>query len=693
MANNSTSDTSNTAEPVDPSYASELIDNNIWSDSWTTNYSWTYNQSAISEAEQELGSFSDEWGYTSYPCIPATLINIPEAKSVEAKFTYKYYTRDERTNATGENSAIDVENMTQGDLYIAKNLTSPRYVQLSIGASTYTDRLEELQGVKDSLGPNAIKDNISKVQAEEAIAASYFASVFLKDNQVDQVFYNSLSSSVSFFGLTDATSGAKQADEIASVTGISPSFSPSGVQLRKSLGNIQSQGVAYAPSDMRSEESSSAFSSVRHLSFGSAINNKLAYNVLLGSVEEKSSIYEDEMESLISSAKEIQSQAISAAIPGLITSAEFDVEIAGTISEEYSPIDNTAAVTQGSLPIGYIIEKYELTRDLNGNTVRKDYPPMIFEEYDNAHIVDQAVKYGAAYIYNIRTVCLTKFEAYREDDADDVQDQSVTAIIMAASEGLSVKVDCHENIPPGPPQNLRFHWDYQDNRLMLFWEEELNPQRDVVRYQIFRRSKVSNPFTLIKEFNFDMSASKVVPLEIAPPSLIKNYNGPRKVFKDLEFTKQSSYIYTLASVDARGLSSNYSSQFRVSWDSFKNKIKVDLVSRSNAPKPYPNLYLKTDLFVDTMKDSGNNSLTVYFDPEYYDVFNEKISTEYVDGTMKEITTQDFVKLIANNYKLQIINVDSQQSKVLNINIENDFGEPDPVPVNDATSSTFGYSEI
>ena len=469
-------------------------------------------------------------------------------------------------------------------------------------------------------------------------------------------------------------------------------FSPNGVQVKKALANVQSQGVAYAPSDLRSEESSKAFASVKHISFGSAINNKLVNNIILGACEEKANIYYDEMYSLLADSESIQTAAQEASIPGLISASEFDVSIGSVIHEEVNPIDSEIP-QEGSLPIGFIVEKYELSRNADGETVRTDYPPMVFEEFEAANIIDPAVKYGAAYIYNVRTVCLTQFEAYREDDADDVEDQSVTAVIMVASEGLSVKVDCRENIPPNPPQNLRFHWDYQDDSLMLFWEEELNPQRDVVRYQIFRRSSVDVPFTLIKEFDFDMSTSKVKPLEVAPDNLIKKYNGPRKVFKDREFTRDSSYIYCLASIDARGMSSNYSSQFRVSFDSFKNKVKTSLVSRSNAPKPYPNLYLKTDLFVDTMKSSGAKRMTVYFDPEYYDVYQEDTEESYEGGDPVVKTVSTFKNLISNNYKMQIINVDTQQSTVLDLDIVRDFGEPEPVEINDASSPAFGNMDV
>ena len=586
---------------------------------------WSFESSYVTATEEALAEFSDKWGYTSYPCIPATLVDIPEVKSVVGKFVYKYYTKDERTAGTGQFSVMDIANADQADEYIIKNTSHPRYIQFSIQPSEYTNPDAELEGLLATLGSTPIKSNIASLHTEDAVAANYFASVHLKDDQIDQDFYMALSSSVSFFGLSDESSGAGESEPVASFITGTAVFSPDGVQIRQSMGNIQSQGVAYAPTDLREEISSDAFTSVKNIDFGMSINNKLSLNLIAAAIEDKTNIYENELEGLLPDATQIQSLAIAAHYPGLITADEFNVNISNTLTEQVLPLDHGGITDENSLPIGYIIEKWELSTDNDGNAVRIDYPSIIVEGNKASHFLDADIKYGVAYIYNVRTIALTRFEAFREDAADDVEDRVVFATVMMASAGLPIKIDCHENIPPNPPQNLRFHWDYTDNKLMLFWEEELNPQRDVVRYQIFRRRTVDVPFTLIKEFDFDMSTSKVVPLENSPGDLQTKYNGPRKVFKDRGFDMDSDYIYALSAIDARGLSANYSAQHRVRFDRSRNKLHVDLVSRSNAPKPYPNLYLNTDLFVDTMKDSGHTRLRVFFDPEFFDVYKSKIN--------------------------------------------------------------------
>lgn len=650
---------------------------------------WSFESSYVINSVEALSEFSDKWGYTSYPCIPATLIDIPEVRSVQAKFVYKYYTRDERTS-TGERqySSINVESMTQADEYIAKNTSFPRYAQFSISPAVFTNPDTGLESTLSSLGDTPILSNLSKLQTEDAVAASYFASVFLKDDQIDQDFYMALSGSLSFFGLDDSSSGGAPADALNNLLGGSTAFSRNGVQIKQSMGNIQSQGVAYAPTDVRQEASSGIFSSVKNIDFGMALNNKLAFNIINASIEDKTNIYENELEGLLQQSKSIQTAAVAANIPGLITADEWDVELSNTIDETIVEGESAAFLDENSLPIGYIIEKKELQTDSEGNTVIKEYPPIIVEGYSLSHVLDPQVKYGAAYIYNIRTVALTRFEAFTKDTTGEIEDQSVFATVMIASAGLPVKIDCHENIPPNPPQNLRFQWDYIDNKPILFWEEELNPQRDVVRYQIFRRKSIDVPFTLIKEFNFDMSTSKVVPLESSPDSLQNKYNGPRKIFKDREFDMNSDFIYCLGAIDARGLSSNYSAQFRLTFDTSRNKIKVQLISKSNAPKPYPNLYLNQDLFVDTMKNSGHTRMKIFFDPEYFDVFQTRSVETTVAGATFSSTETESLGLLGNNYKLQIINTDSQLSEVLNIDIIKNIGIPDEVPINYNNSELF-----
>lgn len=121
-------------------------------------------------------------------------------------------------------------------------------------------------------------------------------------------------------------------------------------------------------------------------------------------------------------------------------------------------------------------------------------------------------------------------------------------------------------------------------------------------------------------------------------------------------------------------------QYKVTFDSSRNKIKVDVISRSGAPKSYPNIYLRNDLFVDTMRSSGLDRMRIFFDPESFDVIRSVYSPE----AMRSNNISQ--KFISNNYKVQIINVDNQMSKVINIDIKDDTGEPVELTAATAESS-------
>ena len=74
-----------------------------------------------------------------------------------------------------------------------------------------------------------------------------------------------------------------------------------------------------------------------------------------------------------------------------------------------------------------------------------------------------------------------------------------------------------------------------------------------------------------------------------------------------------------------------------------------------------------------MKDSGHDRLRVFFDPEYYDVYSSVTSTARSSGKSSSKKQTQSLKLIGNNYKLQIINIDSQQSNLVTINIDDKSG--------------------
>ena len=661
-------------------------------------------QFSAATSDVNASSLTDynEWDSSAYPSSGVTLLNIPEPDKVSAKFIYNFYVRDERTNGGGSKAILNIGSPSQDADFKARNGRFPRLIKLNFSPAHFPKKDGMLQGIYKSLGRNAISRNKDLIHFEGPIASAMFSSMKLQDNQIDQSFYYALSSSISFFNIENDTSGRAKGDALSSKISAESAFKPNGEAIRDSLSNMQAQGVSYAPTDVREEIASDAMQSVRFVSFSQNINNLIISNFVKSAIEDKSNIYEDELESTLDDAEVIQADAISANSPDTISADQYRVPVY-TVYQESVPATSemSAKYNEASIPIGFYVEKYEISQNPDGKTWdRITHDPLIIEKYPrssaNVDIIDKDIKYGSSYVYTVKTVVLTRFEALLRDGAGSIEDQMVVAVIMAASEGLTVQVNCTENIPPEAPGNMSFKYDYNGDNLLLFWEEGTNPQRDVVRYQIFRRRSIKFPFTLLKEYDFDHSTSKVQPVEKAPDELIIKMPAARKMFRDIEFSKDSTFIYAIASVDARGLTSNYSSQHEISFDVTRNKLRTKLISKRDAPKAYPNLYLNEDMFVDTMTDSGHTRLRVFFDPEYYDIFEmiqlgnstNKTSRRFKRSSnsskSKSLSIKNSLGLIGNNYKIQIINVDRQLSKLININISDESGDPIEVPLNEAT---------
>jgi hypothetical protein len=286
-------------------------------------------------------------------------------------------------------------------------------------------------------------------------------------------------------------------------------------------------------------------------------------------------------------------------------------------------------------------------------------------------MIDDNVRYGGVYHYSIRTLCQVKAVVTTSHTDDPAMDELAIAEFYAASEGNKISVECVERIPPPPPQNIRARFDFETLLPKLTWQIPHNPQQDIKRFQIFKRHSINEPFALLKEYIFDDSQIKSPSPELTPVEDQINMRKPRMNFIDTTHREGEKPIYTVACVDAHGMTSNYGPQLKVERDYHTNKVKVTIISRANAPKPYPNLFLNVDTFQDAIKVSDYDRIKIAFDPEYYDVFRTK---EFFDQKQKEnIIVESSMKLLTidNNrprYKIHLINVDNQKDQIVDLKI-------------------------
>ena len=319
---------------------------------------------------------------------------------------------------------------------------------------------------------------------------------------------------------------------------------------------------------------------------------------------------------------------------------------------------------------GYIIEKLGVSPDGD----QEKFDDLIALNPDVTEFIDPLVKYGYTYTYRARQLFIVKFLQILPSDesAADYRYRVVTVAIASSSPAPST-IRAFETSPPKPPGTLICSFIYKaGNGLRLDWSMPSNPTRDIKKYQVFRRSNFLEPYQLIAEYDFsDPEYTMFERREFVDPSLVISTGLPAYSHVDREFTRTSSYMYCVASVDAHGLTSGYGTQVMATFDRGSNTLVTRIVSQSGAPKAYPNYFVDPTeleefgsdrLIEDVIKDSGHSRMRIYFNPDAYRVGSDEDGTE----------TQPIVlSAQRGEYKLQVINLDRQISKVLTISVQPD----------------------
>lgn len=270
---------------------------------------------------------------------------------------------------------------------------------------------------------------------------------------------------------------------------------------------------------------------------------------------------------------------------------------------------------------GMILQKYEITEKGLQHVEDAFYP--VTEDNNTFNVYDPNIKYGTTYAYGLRELYL--ITATISTSLPDMGPGIYrTNFLIEGSQSSLKYVSCYEKTAPRPPEALFIRRGVNAKGIMVQWQFPSNPQRDIKKFQVFRRKNIDEPFFLIKELDFN-DADPVVPSqETIDPRLIQKTEFPQTAFNDKQFERNDKYIYAVCSIDAHGYSSTLSAQMEVHIDHFTNKTKIRTVSPAGAPKQYPNMYIsatdsqnidKIRLTEDVIKTSGFDQVDVYFTPE------------------------------------------------------------------------------
>jgi len=659
----------------------------------------------------------DDIDFSSFPSPSLAIIDIPEAQRTRGEFVYNFWLRDERVNEDVRASVLDaVSGQTLSDAEIKMNLRSenlPRKIvlrwkpvdlpgeYLDVDPARFTAVMRSMEKLEKS-GKISIKRNIEKVVKEESFSNGRMIGLSIMDNGSFSHAYQLSKSAVSILKeplaideIDDSdpepepdlfdTGAIQRAKLLKKQAKFEAQTSKKDDIIGALLGDTQAAGFAYSRGETRKGSINSAADPTKSTPLNMTLNSTVAYDVIASAARDRTKIYSDEFKSMLSELQSVRDGNISAFDPTVLTEDEFEfslpyIKIQSQKYREYNEkprdketlgdTDTTGDYNRNAkinpnhkiaYVAGYIIDKREVKRD----GFFKTFDPIVIENADLGYYVDAHVRYGSTYTYNIRTVVAVDFEGVLEHDDGEPQNIIATSLI-ASRGGKDVTVRCIEEIPPDPPVDLKFDFFPHEDMLTISWEFPINKQRDIKRFHIFRRKNINKPFELIAEYNFDNSLDPVRIRERIPRKLKKKRGYPVCIHDDFDFNFDAPAIYTICSVDAHGLVSNYSAQYKVKIDPVSRKASKKLVSRQNAPRTYPNIYLEKDTFLDTIKTSMYKDVRVYFDPEYLKVVDTN------QGSLKLIS-MSYGRKKTPDYKINFINTDLQESETFDIIVKDNRG--------------------
>jgi hypothetical protein len=630
----------------------------------------------------------------SLPSHEIYAVDVPEINDFAAEFKYNFFVKDESVDETGgvpENILTRPSGDVDADFVQFATTRAPRFVEFNFVHPRIADVGNAVsdQDCRDNVFDTPredafIQENLDKVVSEDHFASHNFMAVNFHDAEIQDKIHFLVSGSIEQATLdeekspniTPARAGCNLRQHL-------PRYIPNIFLSRAANNRKRSTGRKHfrtASAGSRNGGSSRGskhrkprrrytkrsgrtrggyarlrlrnryFARLHHVNVNAQINSKVMHDMVNRGIEDPNNQHSDDMLNLSRFSKTLQRFARSRS---RLHINERDYKTIVPFVDVC--VQRTAHLVnrQPSEIVGYIIDKTEITPD--GQAI--EHAPIVIENPRASVSADFKVKYNSRYKYTVRTIARFVLPAI-DDDTGDI---ATIAILVSSKPSPPVYVRCRETDAPPPPADLNFTWNYETDKLLVHWCFPSNSQRDIKKFQLFRRRSTDEPFELLKLYDFDDSLVKYPNKERPHPHLVEFLSSPVTFYTDDDFTSQSKYTYAVASIDAHGFGSSYSAQFEVWFDPFKNVLMKRLVSHSGAPKPYPNLYLEADTFVDTMRVSGPGSkrMRLYFNPEYFNLTND--DEEYI-RTMA-------TKQQGGCYKLQVINLDNQKSQTIKVTID------------------------
>lgn len=573
--------------------------------------------------------------FLTYPTISSVIFDVPEPVDISAGFHYNYFLPDEMVSTNTRPAPANFKKHRE---------KLARTVELNFTPLTAiipdAPALSEIE-LSVSEKRRMLLRNIDKITKETDFMSHGYSNIKLQDSTITSRLAADIEATLLQKGIsTEALSPMETVLRYASETSdnVDGQAMLDSVSVDDTNEYISIDPVTGAPFNVQKA------GDIDKLTFNVTLSDRFAADIAKNAITTPISPAATIFEGVVSKLEENQVQARSdvGSGPRIVKSSDF-IRTFNPVQKEKIGLDDV--FLGGNTVMGYHIRKYD-------TKTPDDVEDIYVTNIQASTYFDNQIKYGSTYNYSIAVVYLVRIFSYTKNNALSVD------LLVESRESPSINVTCQEVIPPEAPEGLRFYL-LPSQELIIEWDFPVNPTDDIKRFQVYRRKTIDDPFQIVCELDFDDSVVPQQRYENIPLYANKKTKLPSTSTIDHMFDINSKYIYAVVSVDAHDLSSGYSEQFMVHFDKFTGKLVVDFISEKNAPKPYPNFLLRSQLTEDTIRDSNHSSLACYFDPEYLKVF---------DGNKEEI---DFLQVSKSevSYKIQLIQLNFQQSVVANINIK------------------------
>lgn len=576
----------------------------------------------------------------SYPSPGAIIAEVPRASFLGASFVYNFFTVDESQNEDG--SAPSQYLQRPAEFFASPQVVNieariPRFVRLLFKPAQDVES-QFLPPVNDG---RLISDNFSKIVPVEKFVEDGYFGVSFEPTQFDDKIYHYVSSSAATLhsspSLLHSLGDTSLHLAVRRLFETLPSSSPVPTSfLEMALVNFKKEGALAAPN-------SSELSSLRM-----QLDSRFAFPIAMTAASDPYTTFGEDIQTLLQALVPVKQTAVAKSNATRILANEYDPptpSIDVTFGDE-----STLQKQQSARIVGYVIDKWEQTPS---GLIQKD--PIIIERSSLTQFDDIHVKFGSQYAYSARTIARIQYVSLFEVTPGNVTPALVTVLISSKPTARKF-VTTVEYVAPPPPRDLDFRWDYVRSKLTLFWSLPVNTQRDIKKIQIFRRPDLDSPFELISLYDFDDSYVKYPDPENenVPSEIVTNLDTHLGFYVDESFARGSSFVYTLATVDAHGLTSPYAQQYRITFDKITNSLKRELIASSGAPKQHPNYTLIADLFQETIVEN-KDAVSIAFSPDCYSYVTE-------GGARVDLVDPD------NSFFMQVLNVDNQKQRSVRFNV-------------------------